>query len=60
MPPKGDPRHGVERGAIVEHDRESSHAENGIIDLDLAYNLLPMLLPQSCELCIGSILLYFL
>ena len=50
MASESDAAHGVERGAVVEHDRESSHAENGVVDLDLANNLFSMLLSQSCEL----------
>lgn len=39
---EGDASHGVQMGAIVEHDRESPHAKDGVVDLDLCNNLVAM------------------
>jgi hypothetical protein len=42
MSSEGDSADGIKGGAVVEHDGESSHSQDGIVDFDLSDNLLSM------------------
>lgn len=57
---EGDSRDGIEGRAIVEHDRESAHAHDSIVNFDLTNSLIAVELPELCELYIVYELLYFL
>ena len=55
---EGDTWDGVEAWSIVEHNGESSHAKDGIIDLDLSDNIIAMLFSKFDELWMRRKLLY--
>ena len=46
VPSERDAADGIETGAIVEHNRQSTHAKDCIIDLHLRNNSLSMQLPE--------------
>jgi hypothetical protein len=47
---EGDAADGVEGRSVVEHDGKSSHSENGIVDFDLADDLLAVKLAKGSKL----------
>ena len=46
MASKCNTLHGIKLTAIVEHNGETPHTKDSIIDLDLSNNLLTMFLPK--------------
>lgn len=50
----------VDAGAIVEHERHTSHTHDGIVKLDMSYGFVTVELPEFCELWITSEVLCFL
>ena len=50
MSSEGDTWDGVEAGTVVKHNGKSSHAKDGIIDLDLSDNIVAMLFSEFDEL----------
>lgn len=47
---EGDSADRIKSGPIVKHDRQSSHSQYGIVNLDLADNLITMHLSECCQL----------
>lgn len=47
---EGDAADGIERGSIVEHNWQSTHSENRIVNLDLADNPIAMHFPEGGQL----------
>lgn len=60
MSSESNPIHGIKYTAIIEHDRQSPHTQNSIINLNLCDYFITMFLAKMQQLYIKYILLYFL